>query len=195
MKGSQFVFESVELLYYSLHKISLNRGGSYVDSPSWIKDKGATINPTIKDNECFKYAVAVALNHEIIKKDPQRISKIKPFIDQYHWKGIEFPSHSEDWKKFQQNKTIALNILFVPYNTKQIRHAYKSKSNHKPDDQIILLIITDGKKCQYLAVKACKGIASNYNGDFYFYIVYIIQNKRKTPKKMKRYAIIMIIVM
>ena len=33
MKGSQFVFESLDLLYYSLHKISLNRGGSYIDSP------------------------------------------------------------------------------------------------------------------------------------------------------------------
>ena len=44
MKGSQFVFESVDLLYHSLHKISLNKGGSYIDFPSWIKHKGATIN-------------------------------------------------------------------------------------------------------------------------------------------------------
>ena len=33
LKGSTFVFESVDLLYYILHKISLNRGGSYIDSP------------------------------------------------------------------------------------------------------------------------------------------------------------------
>ena len=45
MEGSNFVFENVYLLYYSLHKISLNRGGSYIDSPSWIKHKGATIYP------------------------------------------------------------------------------------------------------------------------------------------------------
>ena len=37
MEGSNFVFKSVDLLYYSLHKTSLNRGGSYIDSPSWIK--------------------------------------------------------------------------------------------------------------------------------------------------------------
>ena len=43
MEGSNFVF--VYLLYYSLHKISLNRERSYIDSPSWIKHKGATINP------------------------------------------------------------------------------------------------------------------------------------------------------
>ena len=70
MKGNNFVFESVDLLYYSLHKISLNNGGSYIDSPDWIKSKKATINPQNKDNECFKYAIAAALNHEKIGKNP-----------------------------------------------------------------------------------------------------------------------------
>ena len=125
MKESEFVFDSIDLLYYRLHKISLNRGGSYIDSPDWMKNKKATINPQNKDNKCFKYAITIALNHERTKKDPQRISKIKPFIDNYNWKDKEFPSHSKDWKKFEQNNmTIALNILFVPYDTKQIRRAY-----------------------------------------------------------------------
>ena len=84
------------------------------------------------------------MNHQNIENHPERISNLKPFIDQYNWKGIEFPSHSKDWKKFEQNnKTIALNILFVPYNTKQIRLAYKSKYNHKRDNQVNLLMITD----------------------------------------------------
>ena len=70
----------------------------------------------------------VALHYHNIKKDPQRISEIKSFIDQYNWKQIDFPSHLKDWKKFEQNnKTIALNILFVPHNTNKIRLAYKSK--------------------------------------------------------------------
>ena len=144
MEESSFAFENVDLLYYSLHKISLNRGGSYIDSPDWINHKKATINPQNKDNECSKYATTAALNHEKIEKDPQRISKIKPSIDQYNWKEIEFPSHSKDWKKFEQiNKTIALNILFVPYNTGQIRPAYISKYNHERDNQVILLKITN----------------------------------------------------
>ena len=67
----------------------MNRGGSYIDSPEWLKNKRATINQKNKDNECFKYAITVALNHERIKKDPKRIPKIKLFIDQYNWKGTE----------------------------------------------------------------------------------------------------------
>ena len=39
MRENDFAFESVDLLYYSLHEISFNRGGSYIDSPDWIKQK------------------------------------------------------------------------------------------------------------------------------------------------------------
>ena len=39
MKGSEFVFNSVDLLYYHLHKIGLKRGESYIDSPEWLKNK------------------------------------------------------------------------------------------------------------------------------------------------------------
>ena len=50
MKGSEFIFESADLLYYNLHKICLNRGGLYIDSPVWLKNKRVTINPKNKDN-------------------------------------------------------------------------------------------------------------------------------------------------
>ena len=104
MRASSFVLEGVKLLSYRLDKISLNRGGSYIDSPDWIKNKKATINPKKKgDNEWFKYAIVVALNYEKIGRDPQRISKIIPFLNKGNWKDLEFSSNSKDWKKFEQN--------------------------------------------------------------------------------------------
>ena len=67
MRGSEYNFDAVNVLYYDLNKISLNRGGSYIKSPDWIKDKKATINPkNEKDNKCFQYALTVALNYEKI---------------------------------------------------------------------------------------------------------------------------------
>ena len=112
MRGSEFVFDGINLLHYDLNKISLNRGESYINSPDWIENKKATINPqNKKDDKCFQYALTVALNHEKIKRDRQRISKMKPFIDQYNWNEIDFPSTGKDWKKFElNNKSIALNI-------------------------------------------------------------------------------------
>ena len=96
MTGSEFMFDSVDALYYDLNKISLSRVGSYIDSPKWLKDKKTTINPKNNDDKCFQYALTVALNYQNIKKGPQRMPKIKPFIDQYNWKEIDFPSHSKD---------------------------------------------------------------------------------------------------
>ena len=71
----------------------------------------------------------------------------------------DFPSHRKDWKKFESNnKSIALNILYVPYNTKEIRHAYKSKHNLKLQNQVIFLMIADGEKLHYLAVKSLSAL-------------------------------------
>ena len=171
MKGSDFEFDGLNFLYYDFNKTSINRCGSYIDSPKWPKDKKSTINPKNNDDKCFQYAVTLALNLDDIDNHPERISKIKPFIDQYNWKDIDFPATSKDWKKFELNNEIALNILYVPHNTKKIHVAYKSKHNLTREKQIILLMISNGKKWHYLTVKnlsgLLRGITSNHAGDFY----------------------------
>ena len=73
MIGSDFIFESVDLLHYHLHKTSLKRGKSYIKSPEWLRNKGATINPKNNDDNCFQYATTVALNHQNIENHPERI--------------------------------------------------------------------------------------------------------------------------
>ena len=158
MRGSEFEFDGVNFLYYDFNKTSINRGGSYIDSPKWLKNKKSTINPKNNNDKCFQYDVTLALNLDKIEKDPQRVSKIKPFIEKYNWKNIDFPSNSKGWKKFECNNEIALNILYVPYNTKQINIAYKSKNNLTQKRQIILLMISDGQKWRYLVVKNLSGL-------------------------------------
>ena len=150
----------------------MKRGGSNIDSPKWLKNKKATINPYNNDDNCFQYDLTVALNHQNIKNSTQRISKIKSFIDQYNWKETDFPSHSKDWKKSEQNnKTVVVNILFVSHNTEEIRLAYKLTHSFKTKNQVIVLMITDGKNWHYLVVKRVpalpRGVTSNHNGDFY----------------------------
>ena len=172
MKGSEFEFDGVNLLYYDFNKTSLNRGGSYIDSSEWMKDKKSTINPKNNDYNGFQYAVTVALNRDKINKHLQSVSKIKTFIDQYNWNDIGFPSTSKDWKKVElNNESIALNILYVPHKTRKISLAYKSKHNLTREKQVILLMIADGEKWHYTAVTRLsgllRGITSNHNGDFY----------------------------
>ena len=88
--GSSFVFESVDLLSYHIHKTSLRRGNSYVKSSEWLINKRATINPKNKDDKCFQYSITVAINHQNIENHSEIISSTEPFIDQYNWDDVEF---------------------------------------------------------------------------------------------------------
>ena len=114
--GSNFIFESLDLLSSHIHQTSLKRGKSYIKSPEWLIIKRATINPRNKVDKCFQYFLTIALNHQKSEHHSERISNIEPYIDQYNWEGIDFPAGIKDWKKFERNsKTIALNILFIPH--------------------------------------------------------------------------------
>ena len=77
ISGSEFNFESVELMDYKLHRVRLRRGGSYIKSPEWLLHKGATINPKNKnDDECLRWSTISALNYnEITKKEFENIFK------------------------------------------------------------------------------------------------------------------------
>ena len=82
MKGSDFIFNGINYLYYDLNRI--------------------TIIPNT-DNKCFQYATTLALNFNSIDKHHQRISKIKPLIDNYNWNDINFSAAKKDWNKFEVN--------------------------------------------------------------------------------------------
>ena len=191
MRGSEFEFDGINFFYYSFNKTNIYRGGTYIDSPKWLKDKKSTINPKNNDDKYFQYAVTLALNLDDIEKNHQGICKIKPFINQYNWKDIDFPPTNKDWRKLELNNDIALNILYIPHNTKKIQLAYRSKNNSTCGKQVILLMITDGEKWQYLAVKNLPGlligITSTHEKDFYclnYFHSYRTKSKLESHKKI-----------
>ena len=75
IKGRNFVFESVYLMDYKLHRVRLKRGGSYIKSPEWLENKKAIINPKNEnDDECFRWSTICTLNYnEIMKKEFENI--------------------------------------------------------------------------------------------------------------------------
>ena len=120
--GSNFIFESVDLLYYSLHKIGLKRGESYIKSSEWLINTRATIDAKNNDGNCFQYAMIVALNHQNVGNNPERISKNEPFINQYNWKDIDIKEHQKDkkkltdWKKFEEEDLKNLKTISYLYH-------------------------------------------------------------------------------
>ena len=135
-RRSGFSHESFALLYYYFQKIDIRRDESYIMSPDWIVSKKATINPkNEKDNECFKWSIIGGLNYN--KTNEKELKKILKFkrVDK------DFSSHQREWEEFEQNHTsIALNILFAPHNSEEIKLASKSNYN-KRKNQVILLMI------------------------------------------------------
>ena len=172
MKGSESVFNYVHLLYQKYHKINPNRGGSYIDSTDWMKNKKATknlINKKIK--KCFQHALTVVLNHEEIKKDLQRITNTKPFINKYNWEGINFLPEKNDWKKMRKIMQQMLLIFCMLKKKKYILLMFEvitrimKKSYSFNDLKRRKMALSCSKKLSALL----RGKSSKHYGNFYFF--------------------------
>ena len=152
LKDINFISEGTESITYNFTEII--RVSTFVEFPEWLKSKRCVMNPQNNDNKCSQYSIILSLYHEQIKNNFFRISKIKPYINNLNWNNINFPPQEQDYKTLEMNnKSIALNILSNLHNTRKISNVYKSEFNKTRKNQVILIIITDGEKQHYLAVK------------------------------------------
>ena len=87
-----------------------------LNSLGWLQGKKEAITNNNNNSNDSKNALNDALNYQTIEKDPQRISKLKPYVNKYNWEGVDFPAGSKEWQKFEKNnKTIALNVYIHMY--------------------------------------------------------------------------------
>ena len=90
--------------FLNKYNIDQKPGGStinnltFIETPDRIKYKECTINPQNKDSKCFQYSNIISLYHKEIKDNPERTSKIKPFINNLNWENINFPRQEQDYK-------------------------------------------------------------------------------------------------
>ena len=95
MRGSDFIFDCVNLLYYKCHKINFKLGGSYIDSRDSIKNKEATINPINK-----KMIFSTRCNRKNKKESKkQKNKKNESLLYKCNWEGIKHSSEKDDWKE------------------------------------------------------------------------------------------------
>ena len=65
-------------------------------SSEWLRSNKESI---INNVNSFQNALNDTLDYQTIKTHPEKIAKLKPYINQYSWKDLKFPSDKEDWKK------------------------------------------------------------------------------------------------
>ena len=129
-----------------------------------MKSKKAVINPQKKEEECFKWAVIEALHHEEIKHHPERITLLRPYENQYNWKELEFPVSIKEIYKFEKNSPgIPVKVLFNNKKSQNIYAARRSERNVTCKKQVNLLIIEDGEKKHYTAIKGISRLLKSLN--------------------------------
>ena len=109
--NSRFVFDEFLYLDVNFHQLNLTRGSSYLPLPDWLARKKVIVNPHNDYEEYFKWSVIAAEN--VGMKDPQRVSNLRKFTDNYDWSGLEFPVSIKDIGKFETRNNISVNVLAV----------------------------------------------------------------------------------
>ena len=154
--NSRFVFDEVLFLDISFHHLNLMRGSSYLLLPDWLVRKKAIINPYNNDEECFKWAVIATENVEM--KDPQRVSNLRKFTDNYDWSGLKFPVSIKNIKDFEMNNDISINVLSV-----ENKDIYICRKGIRRDREINLLLISEDDKLHYTVVKSLSRLLTSRN--------------------------------
>ena len=82
-------------------------------------------------------------SHFKLPRNKKRSTKNKPVINKYNWKGINFPSEKDDWKKIEKNN-VTISVIALYAKKEKIYPAYLSKHNLNREKRVILLVISNG---------------------------------------------------
>ena len=179
--NSGFVFNEFLYLDVNFHQLNLTRGSSYLPLPDWLAKKKAIVNPHNDNEECFKWSVIAAEN--VGMKDPQRVSNLRKFTDNYDWSGLEFPVSIKNIGKFESKNNISVNVLAVEGRDIYIHRKGRRMMGREIN---LLMVCKDGIR-HYTAVKSLSRLLSskNYNTKRkQHFCMNCLQGLRKNPAEI-----------
>ena len=156
--NSRFVSDEFLYLDDNFHQLNLTRGSSYLPLPDWLARKKAIVNPHNDDEECFKWSVIAAEKEGM--KDPQRVSNLRKFMDNYDWSGLDFPVSIKDIGKFETRNNISVNVLAV-----EGRDIYIHRKGQRMGREINLLMVSKDGIRHYTAIKSLSRLLSSKNSN------------------------------
>ena len=166
--NSRFVFDEFLYLDVNFHQLNLMRGSSYLPLPDWLVSKKAIVDPHNDDEECFKWLVIAVENTGMgplgaqakPMKDPQHVSNLRKFMDNYDWSGLEFPVSIKDIGKFETRNNISVNVLAV-----EGRDIYIHRKGRRVGREINLLMVSEDGIWHYTAIKSLSRLLSSKNSN------------------------------
>ena len=160
--NSRFVFNEAMYLDGNFHKLNLTRGSSYLPLPDWLARKRAMNYPHNNDEECFKWSVITAEN--VGMKNPQQVSNLRKFTDNYDWSGLKFPVSTKDIGKFETNNNVSVNVLAVESRDTYIHRKGRRMGPQGPmDKEMNLLLISEDEINHYTVIKSLSRLLRSSN--------------------------------
>ena len=167
--NSRFVFDEFLYLDVNFHQLILMRGSSYLPLPDWLARKKTIVNPHNDDEECFKWSVITA--EKVGMKDPQRVSSLRKFTDNYDWSGLELPVSIKDIGKFENRNNISVNVLAVEGRDIYIHRkgwrmmgpAGQGSRSDPMGQEINLLMVSEDGINHYTAIKSLSRLLKSSN--------------------------------
>ena len=156
--NSRFVFDEFLYLDVNFHKLNLMRGSPSLPLPDWLVSKKSIVNPHNDDEECFKWSVIAS--EKVGMKDPQRVSNLRKFMDNYNWSGLEFPVSIKDIGKFENRNNISVNVLAV-----EGRDIYIHRKGRRMGQKINLLMVSEDGIQHHTAIKSLSRLLSSKNSN------------------------------
>ena len=154
--NSRFVSDEFLYLDVNFHQLNLTRGSSYLPLPDWLVRKKAIVNPHNNDEECFKWSVIAV--EKVGMKDPQRVSNLRKFTDNYDWSGLEFPVSIKDIGEFETNNNVLVNVLAV-----EGKDIYIHRKGQRMGREINLLMVSEDGISHYTAIKSLSRLLKSSN--------------------------------
>ena len=142
----------------SIHRLNLTRGSSYIPLPDWLTKKKAILNPKNLDEKCFKWSVIAGLKWEEIDRDHQCVSKLRRYENEFDWSGMSYPASTIDISKFELRNRIGVNVLALNGRT-----PYICRKGADYERTVNLMILEDGEKKHYVAIKSLERLLSMQN--------------------------------
>ena len=158
LSDNKFVFDEVLHMNVDFHRLNLMRGSSYLPLPDWLAWKKVIINPKNSDLECFKWAVIAASRWEEIGHNPERITKLRRYEEDFDWTGVGFPVSFKDITGFESRNQISINVLAV-----EDRQIYICRKGGDHERVANLMLITENNRKHYVAIKSLSRLLSNQN--------------------------------
>ena len=162
-EGSGWRF--LKIINLTLHTAKWDplNAGSYMELPTYLKNKKAKINMKNQDNECFKWCVLRALNPK--NTNPDRIDKdLKSKQDTLNMEGIRYPVDFRGIDRFETlNPTISITVLGYDETDKvyPLRVSDYTGSEH----DIILMLIKDGENSHYCLINNISALLASQTND------------------------------